>query len=174
MSRLRRIERVGRYFFITSNLLRATAPLAPEERTLCLERLQKCRARFSFALFAYVVMPDHVHLLLSTFASHLPAIMMDWKSRVAVAIGKLRGRKGPIWQPRYYDYILRRAGDLSSRLLYIHENPVNANLAAQPEDWPWSSAAHYINGGAVPLPPDKLEIPLNPNEPLWPYPGSFM
>jgi putative transposase len=171
MSRLRRIERVGRYFFITTNLIRGTSPLSPAERYLCLEHLKRARAKFGFFLFAYVVMLDHVHLLLSTFEPELPAIMRDWKSSAAVAIAKARGKRRAIWQARYFDFILRRASDFSKKLVYIHENPVQAGLVARPDDWPWSSAAFCAKKAAVPIGVDPFKIPINPNEPLWPFPG---
>jgi len=174
MSRLRRIEQVGRYFFVTTNLIRGSPPLSPPERSLCLDHLRRARAKFGFALFAYVVMPDHVHLLLSTFESALPAIIGGWKSRVAVGIAKAPRKPGAIWQARYFDFVLRRASDFSKKLAYIHENPVQAGLVARPEDWTWSSAAFYINKAAVPIEPDPFDIPVNPNEPLWPFPGRNM
>jgi len=170
MSRLRRIERIGRYFFITTNLARGRSPFSPAEGSLCLEHLARARAKFRFALFGYVVMPDHVHLLLSTFEANLPAIMCTWKSRSAVAMARAPRKPGGIWQKRYFDFILRRARDFSDKLAYIHENPVKANLVSRAEDWPWSSAAHYIGKGAVPVVPDVFDMPMNPNEPLWPVP----
>jgi len=171
MSRLRRIERIGRYFFVTTNLIRSRRTLSGAERFLVLDHLRTARARFGFSLFAYVVMPDHVHLLISTFESGLPLIMSTWKSRSAVALAVGPRSLGPIWQKRYFDFILRRASDFSKKLAYIHENPVRAGFVSRAEDWPWSSAAHFIRKGAVPIAPDPFEIPLNPNEPLWPYPG---
>jgi len=116
-------------------------------------------------------MPDDVHLLLSTFEASLPAIMCTWKSRSAVALGRAPRRPGAVWQKRYFDFILRRAHDFSDKLAYIHENPVKAKLSARAEDWPWSSAAYYIGEGAVPIVPDVFDMPMNPNEPLWPVPG---
>jgi len=146
-------------------------PLSPDERSLCLEHLAVARQQFRFMLFAYVMMPDHAHLLLSAFESELPRIMRDWKSKTGFAIAKLRGVKGAIWQARYFDFILRRASDFSKKLMYIHENPVAAGLAAKAEEWPWSSAAHYISKGKVAVEPDAFDIPVDPNQPLWPVPG---
>jgi len=168
MSRLRRIERVGRYFFVTTNLARGIPPLSPIERSICLEQLAKAREKFCFALFGYVIMPDHVHLLLSTFETGLPEIMRAWKSRAAVAIARAPRRLGPVWQKRYFDFILRRAGDISTTLLYIHENPVEANLVARAEDWEWSSAAARMKKSTAPVMPDTFDMPQNPNESLWP------
>jgi REP-associated tyrosine transposase len=171
MSRLRRIERVGRYFFITTNLIRGTPPFSAAERDICLNCLGAARNRFGLLLFAYVIMLDHVHLLLSTFQSDLPAIMRVWKSESALAIQKSRDDRGAIWQSRYFDFILRRASDFSRKLAYIHENPVLAKLTERPEEWLWSSAAFYAGGDHTMLRPDQFDIPTDPNEPLWPVPG---
>jgi REP element-mobilizing transposase RayT len=168
MSRLRRIERIGRYFFITTNLIRGTSPFSPAERDLCLALLDKTRVQFRFKLFAYVIMLDHVHLLISCFESDLPSVMRHWKTSVAVAIGRLRGKRGAVWQARYFDFILRRASDFSKKFMYIHENPIVAGLTAKPEDWRWSSAAFYIHRQKVLIQPDLFDVPVNPNEPLWP------
>jgi putative transposase len=173
MSRLRRIEPNGRYFFVTTNLIRSTQPLSGAERFLCLDHLREARARFGFALFGYVVMPDHVHLLLSTLDAGLPLIMSTWKGRSALALARPPRNPGPIWQKRYFDFILRRASDFSRKLVYIHDNPVRAGLVARAEDWPWSSAQHYIKKTAAPIAVDPFDLPLNPNEPLWPYPAMW-
>ncbi len=162
MSRLRRIERVGRYFFVTTNLVRGTPPLSPTERTLCLDHLDRSRAKFGFLLFAYVVMPDHVHLLLATFQSELPAIMHSWKGPSAFAISKSRGIPGAMWQPRYFDFILRRAGNFAKEFKYLHDNPVDAGLVKQPEEWPWSSAAFYFNKTQTHIRPISSRCPSMP------------
>jgi putative transposase len=170
MSRLRRIEHGGRYFFVTTNLARGVPPLTPKERGLCLEHIDKARAKHGFSLFAYVVMPDHLHLLLAAFQSSLPDLMREWKSKSASAIAKLRGKRAAIWQPRYFDFILRRASDFGKKLEYIHDNPVSAGLVAQPEDWFWSSAAFYVKKVPVLVRPDLFDVPVDPNTPLWPVP----
>ena len=115
-------------------------------------------------------MPDHAHLLLSTFESSLPDLMRDWKSKSASAIAKGRHKRGSIWQPRYFDFILRRASDFGKKLAYIHENPVVAGLAVQPEDWQWSSAAFYVKKLPVLVRPEVFDVPSDPNTPLWPVP----
>jgi REP element-mobilizing transposase RayT len=170
MSRLRRIELAGRYFLVTTNLLRSVPRLTADERAVCLECLDKSRAKHGFSLFAYVGMPDHVHLLLRPWGSSLPDLMGDWKNKCAVAVANKRRTRGPIWQKRYFDFILRRASDFGDKLGYIHENPVAAGLVARPEDWPWSSAAFYLKKTPVLLRPEVFSVPVDPNEPLWPVP----
>ena len=170
MSRLRRIELAGRHFFITTNLARHVPPLSPAERDICLDNIAQARAKHQFALFAYVVMPNHVHLLLWTLDALLPKLMRDWKSASGFAIGKERAKKGALWQPRYFDFILRRAADFGDKAEYIHNNPVSAGLVTRAEDWRWSSAAFYKTKASVPIQPDVFNVPSNPNEPLWPAP----
>ena len=170
MSRLRRIEVTARYFFVTTNLLKHTQPLSPSERDICLDQIDRARAKHKFALFAYAVMPDHIHLLLWTLESLLPKLMRDWKSASGFAIAKARAKHGAIWQERYFDFILRRARDFGNKLEYIHANPVEAKLVARPEDWAWSSAAFYIKKAPVRIQPDVFTGPSDPNEPLWPVP----
>jgi putative transposase len=134
MSRLRRIEHTGRYFFLTTNLAHDATPLAPLDRDVCLEHLAAARAKHKFFLFGYVAMPTHAHLLLATFEADLPKIVRDWKRDAAFAINRQRGAEGPLWQTRYFDFILRRASDFGDKLEYNHRNPVEAGLAQRAED----------------------------------------
>ena len=150
MSRLRRIEVAGRYFFVTTNLLKHSPPLSPSERDICLDQIDRVRTKHKFALFA--------------------KLMRDWKSASGFAIAKARSKRGAIWQERYFDFILRRARDFGNKLEYIHANPVEATLVARPEDWAWSSAAFYIKKDPVRIQPDVFTAPSDPNESLWPVP----
>ena len=170
MSRLRRIETTDRYFFITICLIRHLSPLTPSERDVCVTRLAHLRLKHAFSLFAYTIMPDHAHLLLWAGDVFLPRLMQDWKSATGFEIAKLRGRIGPLWQKRYFDFILRRASDFTHKLEYIHNNPVAKGLVERPEDWRWSSAASYSGKSQSPLQPDIFQIPSDPNTPLWPIP----
>ena len=168
MSRLRRIEHAGRYFFVTTNLARGISSLTPRERDICLEHIAQARSKHGFQLFAYVVMPDHVHLLLGVFRSSLPTLMRDWKSRSAIAIARSRRTRGAIWQARYFDFILRRAANFGDKFEYIHRNPVTAGLVTRPEDWRWSSYSFYASKVPAVVQPDVFDVPVDPNTPLWP------
>ncbi|HXM97553.1 MAG TPA: transposase [Candidatus Dormibacteraeota bacterium] len=170
MTRLRRIEECDRIFFITFNIARGVVPLSSEERELILIVLQDLRGARAFALYGYVIMPDHVHLLIRPTEVSLIRIMRDLKSRTGFALSKRRHAKGAIWQRSYFDFICRRARDFSQKLEYIHQNPVAANLVKIPEDWEWSSYRHYAKLGPCPLKPDFIDFSGDPNELLWPAP----
>jgi putative transposase len=93
-----------------------------------------------YELHAWVVMPNHVHLLILPQVS-LPQITHWIKGRTARETNRLLGRAGePFWQHESYDHWVRNEREHQRIAAYIEENPVSAGLAATPEDWPWSSA----------------------------------
>jgi len=169
MTRLRRIADHDRIFFITARLGRGIRPLCPSERDVVQEYVVAERAAGAFLLFGYVVMPDHLHLLMAPFRAGLQDGMHRLKMRTGRRIRRIRGEHGPFWQPRYFDFILRRVGDFWDKLQYIHENPVHARLVASPEEWPWSSASHYARksrDGTI----DAVDLPAERSSLLWPAP----
>jgi len=150
MSRLRRIADRDRIFFITSNLLPQVPPFSPTERDLLLLNLDALRKQSALRLLGYVIMPDHVHLLLATDVDSISNLMHQWKFKTGFAIQRLRGKKGPLWQARYFDFICRRTRDVSSKLDYIRQNPVAAGLVAEPHSWRWSSVGFYSQSTVPP------------------------
>ncbi len=94
-----------------------------------------------FALHAFVVMPNHVHLLITP---KLPVrrIMNGMKGATAREANRILGRKGKhFWQDESFDHWVRSPRELARIRAYIENNPVSAGLAAKPEEWPWSSAS---------------------------------
>jgi REP-associated tyrosine transposase len=111
--------------------------------------LEWSRKHYDFYVVGYVVMPEHVHLLISepecgTLASAVQAI----KQSVA---RRLIGDSPHFWQARYYDFNVWTAKKRIEKLRYIHRNPVERGLVEKPEDWPRSSFRNYATGeeGAV-------------------------
>jgi len=87
--------------------------------------------------------------------------MREFKSRTAQQMAVLRGTSTSIWQPRFFDYVLRRVGDFWDKLEYIHQNPVEARLTKKAEAWAWSSAMHYARVKAAPVSIDPIELPAD-------------
>jgi REP-associated tyrosine transposase len=170
VSRLRRIADRDRIFFVTTNLARGIASLTPVERDMVLAQLDRQHTAGDFLLFGYVVMSDHLHLLLAPDKCGLVTTMHRLKRFTAQRMTKHRQSRGAIWQARYFDFILRRVGDFWDKLEYIHNNPVEARLAKRPQDWQWSSAAHYSRSGASPVPLDSVNFPADRNAWLYPAP----
>ena len=97
-------------------------------------------ARMLYELHPWVVMPNHVHLLILP-RTGLPWITHWLKGRSARMANRLLGRAGkPFWQDESYDHWVRTEREFHRIVAYIEENPVSAGLATIPEDWPWSSA----------------------------------
>ena len=100
------------------------------------------RIHYEFSVFGYVVMPEHVHLLLGEpMTAPLSRALQSLKSSVA----KLSPRK-PFRLPRYYDFNVLTGRKHVEKLRYIHRNPVKRGLVEHPEDWAWSSFRHYATG----------------------------
>ena len=83
-----------------------------------------------YELASYVIMPNHVHVLLRLNAGYaLADILHSWKSFTAKAVGKLLGRTGPLWQPEYWDRLIRSEPHLLACLAYIQDNPVKSRVS---------------------------------------------
>ena len=94
-----------------------------------------------FDLLAWVVMPNHVHALITVGdTAPLSKIVQNWKSISAAAANKLLGRTGDFWQVDYWDTFMRDPEQTRKAARYIEINPVKAQLCRSPEDWPFSSA----------------------------------
>jgi REP element-mobilizing transposase RayT len=93
-----------------------------------------------YVLDAYVVMPDHVHLLMQPCNGwSLAKILQGIKGFTAREINRVLGRKGLFWQNEDFDHLIRSERDWLDKLDYIHMNPVKAGLVDRPHDYPFSS-----------------------------------
>ena len=94
-----------------------------------------------YRLDAWVVMPNHVHVLFLPLASwSLTSIVHSWKSYAAKKANRILGRRGRFWQEDYRDRYIRDDGHFLAARAYIEENPVKAGLCRRAEDWPFGSA----------------------------------
>jgi REP element-mobilizing transposase RayT len=94
-----------------------------------------------YRLFAWCVMPNHVHVLLQQLpGSPLDQAVHSWKSYTANAINKVYGRSGRLWRREYFDHFMRDDFELSKTRTYIEDNPVKAGLVERANLWRWSSA----------------------------------
>jgi REP element-mobilizing transposase RayT len=99
-----------------------------------------------YRLFAWVVMPNHVHVLIEpSKGCTVSNIVQSWKSFTAKKANELLGRTGAFWWPEYFDRAIRDERHFGMAITYIHENPVKAGLVRSPPDWPYSSTARRWN-----------------------------
>lgn len=96
-----------------------------------------------YKLIAWVIMPNHVHILIRSLPGHpISEIMQTLKSFTSHEANKILGRKGSFWSKEYFDRYIRNARHFQATVRYIEENPVKARLCIKPEEWKFSSAYH--------------------------------
>jgi REP element-mobilizing transposase RayT len=111
----------------------------PEIAHLVNEQLRQVATNGWCTLEAYVIMPNHVHVLWTPQVP-LSALLHKVKGPTALRANRLLGASGPFWQDEYFDRIIRNEQEHRRIRRYIEWNPVNAALVASPEDFLWSSA----------------------------------
>ncbi len=123
--------------------------------------LDEVRSRYQFALLGYVVMPEHVHLLISEPSIGDPSkVLQALKQAVSRVLRQnehAAEESSAFWQRRFYDFNVWSKVKLQEKLSYMHRNPVTRGLVDRPEDWPWSSWSHYAKGerGLIAIDPPR-------------------
>jgi putative transposase len=156
--------------FVTFSCYRR-APLlgTPEAREVFEQVLERTRQWYGFYASGYVVMPEHVHLLVSEpERGKLSVALQMLKQNVSRELrekprpvpaknagtrtghppvkGRATSGRSLFWLERYYDFNVWSERKFTEKLKYIHRNPVHRGLAERPEDWAWSSFRHYATG----------------------------
>ena len=153
---LKRYQDTGDLHFITFSCYQRRPFLATgSSRRVFEETLERVRRWYGLSITGYVVMPEHVHLLISEpERSSLRVVLQMLKqissSKLRPTLSPKPGEKGgaPIrfLQVRYYDFNVRTSKKRIEKLRYLHRNPVRRGLAEKPEEWEWSSFLHYATG----------------------------
>jgi putative transposase len=128
----------GTFFISTQTYNRKRLFQVGATAQLFLDTLQHYRHEGHYKLHAFVVMPDHFHLLLTPQVISLERAMMLIKGGFSHRLGG----KFPVWQRGFTDRRIRDHADFLTHRDYIHHNPVRARLCQRPEDYPYSSASH--------------------------------
>lgn len=139
---LKRFQSTGDLHFVTFSCYQLRPYLASPCARLVQETLERMRLRYKFFLIGYVVMPEHVHLLLGEPADGPLAKALH---ALKLSVSKL-SRQHPFWQARYYDFNVFSGHKQIEKLRYMHRNPVKRGLVERPEQWQWSSFRHYATG----------------------------
>ncbi len=154
---LKRLYGQGHFPFITFSCFRRLPLLKTvRARDVFVKELSKIRDETGFLLSGYVVMPEHVHLLISEPKQGTPStVLQKLKLRVARKLRTRRRRSRAtqlrlpfeetgeplraFWQARFYDFNVYSKGKKTEKLNYMHANPVIRRLVKHPRDWRWSS-----------------------------------
>jgi putative transposase len=173
---LKRIYGFGHLHFITFSCYRRLPLLGTvRARNTFVQVLDDVRTRHGFKLVGYVVMPEHVHMLISEPPRGTPStVLLALKQSVSEQMrNKERGNTSParkgfsfdgiegrlpqFWYSRFYDFNVWTRKKKVEKLGYMHMNPVKRGLVQNPKDWPWSSFAFYQGKGDILIPIDPVE-----------------
>ena len=159
---MKRREIEGDVRFITFSCEKRLPLLGnPKVKAIITESIFVSRARFGFELFAWVIMPEHVHVLVRPRPPFLldrallaiklgvsRKVIKRWKELNAPILERLQRPDGTVrfWQKGGgFDRNVRTEAAFCREVRYIHRNPVQRGLVAKPEDWSWSSVHWWMN-----------------------------
>ncbi len=178
-NRLHRYYGAGYLHFMTTSCYQRRPLLGScGNRDLFPEVLERVRRRYYFVVAGYVVMPEHVHLLLGEPERGNPSVVMQaikqefarrllrkLRSTVDPRQGKLAWsaslKEEHVWQHRFYDFVVFTEKKRVEKLRYMHRNPVKRGLVLEPQQWRWSSFGNYAEGWQGPVlvnEPRKAEL----------------
>ena len=173
---LKRIYGFGHLHFLTFSCYHRLPLLgSAQARNLFVQVLGKVREEYGFKLAGYVVMPEHVHLLISEPARGTPSTVLKMlKQRVSRRLRHKTLRKAStaqrsflllqsddslpqFWHKRFYDFNVWSRKKKIEKLAYMHANPFKRGLVEDPKDWPWSSYAFYQGRGEILIEIDPVD-----------------
>ncbi|HET9401296.1 MAG TPA: transposase [Candidatus Acidoferrales bacterium] len=171
---LKRYYGLGDLHFITFSCYRRLPLLGTvRARTAFVKALAQVRGKYGCKLVGYVVMPEHVHLLIGEPEQGNPStVVHSLKLRVSKRMRRSRKRTTGaatlpfreeeihlphFWQKRFYDFNVYSSKKRKEKLEYMHQNPVTRKLVKDPKDWIWSSYASYSGRGTELIPIDYVD-----------------
>jgi len=172
---LKRIYGYDHLHFITFSCYRRQPNLGPLKwRDVFLFVFEQVRIRYDFIVDGYVVMPEHVHLLIGEPVKGNPSDVMQalkqgvaqrWLATMKSSIlSSHKNDSNPFWQKRFYDFNVFTEAKRTEKLIYMHNNPVKRGLVERPEDWKWSSYRNWVLNEPGPVKIDKELKMLKPGE----------
>lgn len=146
MARLPRLTLAGyTHHIIQRGNNRQAVFLSDDDRLRWLALLREYSVQHRVAIHAYVLMDNHIHLLVtSEDAEGVPKMMQAIGRRYARYFNDTHDRSGTLWEGRYRSTLIESQSYLLRCMVYIDFNPVRTGLVAQPLDYPWSSHGHYV------------------------------
>jgi putative transposase len=153
------------YFFAIVTDGRAPILCTDSARAFLRESILECQRERPFEMPAVVLLPDHLHAIWT-----LPTEDCDYSTRWAlikkgfterylaaggpersVSTGRRNQRRRGVWQPRFWEHMIRDETDFERHFDYIHYNPVKHGYVSRPRDWPWSSFHRWVRAGVHPV-----------------------
>lgn len=142
----------GASYFLSTKCWQSRSVFQVKEvAEILIETIFHYRNTRAYLLHEFVVMPDHLHLLLTPGATtSLEKAIQLIKGGSSHRIQEQRNQRMEIWQVGFYDWTIRDANDWITKVEYIRLNPVRAKLVQDPTDWPYSSASGQFTLDPIP------------------------
>jgi putative transposase len=167
MPKLKHYDNLGTARFITFSCYRRQPELENDRaKELFIDELINAREIFKIKIIGYVIMPEHIHLVLIPLGDlKVGAMIGQLKSLMARKyfdeLGKPRDKRGVLWEKRCYDHNCRSMDFTVEKINYCHYNPVKRGLVDSPVKYYWSSYNWYQGKRDVPLNIDSLDEYFN-------------
>ena len=148
---LKRFQQTKNFHFITFSCYKRQPFLETHQAKDTVQHiLEETRQRQRLCIAAYVLMPEHIHLLTDEPAiGTLASFLQIFKQRTACDLKSPDQKR--FWQLRYYDFNVNSEAKRIEKIRYIHRNPVVRGLVSSPEEYRWSSFCHYATGESGPV-----------------------
>ena len=148
---IRRYYSPGQIVFITQ-IINQRQPAFHDQKSIALlqDTLRYTKEKHSFKMLAYVILPDHFHMLIQPDGeSNFSQIMHAMKGRFTRAYKKRFSMTDHInfWQKRFWDHVIRDENDLENHFHYIHYNPIKHGYVDHPQNWKHSSYQQWMSIG---------------------------
>lgn len=160
MRKYRRTTIIGATYFFTLNLQNRKSTLLTQHVDKLRFSFKKVQANHPFAIDAIVILPDHLHLMMTLpqddleYSKRLNLIKGAFSRQIEpyepISISRHRKRERGIWQRRFWEHCIRNNTDYQQHINYIHFNPVKHHHVSYPNQWPYSSIHRYIQLGILP------------------------
>ena len=163
MSRYRRSFDGTTYFFTLVAYRRRPILCDEPVRRALRDGFERVRTRLPFQINAIVLLPDHLHCILtlpdgdtdyvarwSQIKHHVAYSCRDTHGQFRVTDAQQKRREAPIWQRKFWEHQIRDEGDMERHVDYIHYNPVKHGLTVSAAEWPYSTFAKFVEAGNYP------------------------
>lgn len=145
MSKLKHIY-IKDYPYVVTTVTLNREPIFKESKAgdILLEAILFGRRRQWYYLLSFVIMPDHMHLIIIPRNKNISECLKSIKGFSARRINSVFDRKGSVWQNGFYDYLLDNEEKVLSRMRYIENNPVRKGMVTRPESYHYSSMGYRV------------------------------
>jgi putative transposase len=134
------------YFLTTCTAQRRKILARPQCVSIMVNAWRVSPALYGWVVGRYVIMPGHIHFFVSPRpeAKRLSTFVGDWKKWTGRKIASCEHIDPPVWQPEYFDHLLRSVRSYSEKWDYVWNNPVRGGLCASAEDWPYAGECEAL------------------------------